>query len=149
MNEITPIDYCEETRKIYSGLKEATFMLAERLYNIREKQMYLGRWDSWSEFLKDSDINESSASKALQVYELYELKGGVSRRKLVEAGVEKLYTAKSLLTETNAEEITDYAILTYRDDIKDKIKGVHDCEHEFGEERYGRCHKCNSFHRVA
>lgn len=77
--------FCEETVEIQKETEKRFLEVGGRLKDIRDKKMWEGRWEDFSEFCElDMGMNESTASKMINVYEVFILKYGFSPEKVIE-----------------------------------------------------------------
>jgi len=96
MNEIIVKKYIEETLLLKKRIESYFLELGERLRKIRDEQLYIGRYESFDEFLIDMDISKSTASQIISVFSFYSEKHKISSSKLAQVGYSKLYSLMKL-----------------------------------------------------
>lgn len=65
------LDFCEETISKKHILELAWLELCGRLKEIRDKELYKGRWENFEDFLNDPamDMDKGTASKMITIHE--------------------------------------------------------------------------------
>lgn len=131
--------YCQETLRLEVDARKLYFELGERLYEIREKQLFLPAWDSWDIFCMEfSDMSQGSISKIISVYEKFVVQFGYTAEELVPAGGwTKLYEiGKQVNTRKEADKWIEEAKELTRSDLQKSLTeertGVSqsDCKHK-------------------
>lgn len=154
MTEIVPLDYCVTTINLKKTIESGFIVLGERLANIKDKEMWTEQWSSFSEFLGEMNINDSTASKMITVYRTYIQDYKIDETLLIETGWDKLYLAKELVAKaTTQQEVIDIVTqisLLKREDAKELIREHHnpDCVHEWKEIHLRCCSKCNKKEQI-
>ena len=70
---------------------------ASLLYVIREKELFLGQYNDFSEYVEDAcQMDKSQASRLLKVYEHFCIQNSVEPAQLESVNPERLYVALSL-----------------------------------------------------
>lgn len=149
MNEIQPIDYCVETINLKKTIETGFIVLGERLTKIKDGRMWENQWSSFSEYLSEMNINDSTASKLISVYRTYIGKFQIDETLLSELGWDKLYSARDFVltakTKTEALELVEKIKSLRRQDADELIRehknGV--CDHDWFEVHIRQCRSCN------
>lgn len=149
MNEIIPLDYCQETINLKKTIESGFIVLGERLSKIKESELWNSQWSSFPEYLDEMNINESTASKMISVHKLYVERFAIDEAVLVDVGYDKLYTVKDLVEvakdKKSAEEIVRQVSILKRDDTREMMRehrnGI--CEHDWHELHLRTCRICN------
>lgn len=117
-------EYCQSALHIEKKIKKGFVVLAEMLYNIREKNLYEPAWSSFQEFsMEFKEISSSTISKLCSVYEKYVIDYKISPEKLYPAGWTILYQALPLMkSKEDATEFLNKGNILSREDIKKEIK---------------------------
>ena len=145
MKDIIPLDYCQETINLKKTIESGFIVLGERLTKIKDEEMWKSQWSSFAEYLMEMNINESTASKMIAVHKTYVERFGVEESLLIEAGWDKLYSARELAeVATSTEEATDvvkHITTLRRDDTRQLLreKKNPNCHHEDSYEIHLRC----------
>lgn len=148
MEEIVPIDYCQETINLKKTIESGFMVLGERLSKIKQEELWNTQWSSFAEYLAEMNINESTASKMISVYKLYVERFSIDEHILVSVGYDKLYTVKELVevakSKKDALDIVNKVSVLKRDDTREMIRehrnGV--CAHDWFEVHLRQCKIC-------
>lgn len=147
MNQVIPIDYCTETIALKKTIESGFIVLGERLCKIKEEELWNSQWSSFSEYLAEMNINESTASKMISVHQTYVVKYGLDEQLLIEAGWDKLYQSRELLnkakTKQDVLDIVNQITTLKRDDARALIREHRNphCPHDDTYEIHLRCCK--------
>lgn len=91
----------KEASDCFKNARRSVFEGVELLFCIQKETLYDGAYTSFWEYVEqECQLSRGQASKLLQSYEFYVLKGGVSHAKLTDIDPEKLYLALKLPTGT-------------------------------------------------
>lgn len=107
------LEFCDRTIALKKRTEGAFLEIGRRLRDIREKELWHGRWEDFDHFCRsDMKLTEATASKLITVYERFILELGVSPEKVILAGgYTTAYLLKPLATSKEAaEEWLDKAI---------------------------------------
>ena len=122
--------------------------LAKRLKKIRDQEMYLPAWESWSLYLEDIKVKDSVASRMITAYEKWVLEGGFSAKEVAPIGWSTLYDARHHVS----REVLDNLILKEgkgtRDYILELNSGVsmENCRHDYY--KLEVCRRCGEKHQI-
>jgi hypothetical protein len=79
--------YCEKAVMLEEAGRAMYLTLGEMLYNIQRDNLYQPFWDSWQEYCMEfKDLNGSSISKLITIYEIFVIKYGFTIEELAKAG---------------------------------------------------------------
>lgn len=114
---------------------------AKYLHEIKEKELWKESNESYSEFLGEKcQISDGFASKLVQVYDHFVLKGGVDQKELETVDAEKLYLALKL--PGKPEKQFSQALTLSRGELKNELNDPNDtCTHEEKITICAGCHK--------
>jgi len=105
---------------------------AAYLWQISTKKLWKDKYNSFADYLEEEcQISESVASKLVQIYDHYVIKGGLDHERLREIDTEKLYLG--MRTDGTAEEQVNRAAALTRGELRDEIhedEDGHDCAHD-------------------
>ena len=152
--EIVPLDYCQETINLKKTLESGFIVLGERLSRIKEDELWTGQWSSFSEYLSEMNINDSTASKMIAVHRMYVLKYNIDEQLLIEAGWDKLYVVRELVAGAkNKAEVVDIVKKVgalKRQDTQELVREHKnpDCDHQWRELHLRICTCCNKKEQV-
>lgn len=142
-----PTEYLRETVDLVKSIETRFLELGARLFLIREKELWRGNYESYSEFLDAAKINHGNASILASIHKHYVVEGGTPQKKLVGVGYSNLYEAIPLIERDGVELAVVKATTLTRSEIKDEVRekkhGEHD--HKVGVERWGTCEVCGKF----
>lgn len=145
-----PVEYVRETIDLVKQIETRFLELGARLYHIREKNLWSGTYESYSEFLDSAHLNRSMATMLYAIHKTYIIEGGKSMQELAGIGYSNLYKAIPLIEERGVDKTVIAAETLSRDEIEDEVRdkkhGNH--RHKVGDERWGTCEKCGKFVRV-
>ncbi len=120
------------------------------LMRVRDEELYLATHDSFVEFVWALKMTESSASKLINIYQLFVIKRGATEEELLEAGGwTTLYKIKDF--DDYKKWIEKAKVLSPKDldiEIKEAKTGIvqAECEHEFIDFHY--CTKCHAKEKI-
>jgi len=143
--KLTNTNYCKETLALKTQIESAFLTLGERLYKIREDQLWDGGWNSYAEFVQEMGMSEATASKLVHIHTQLILEYGLERAKIAQMGMDKAYTILPLCdTKTGALKAISQALVLRRDDVRDLVRIHQKGEHTHDLERvtYDRCVIC-------
>lgn len=107
-NEITASKYLNVTIKLAKAIAQSFLALGERLMIIRNEKLWRTGYESFGEFLKETDLSEGNASKLIQVYEHYVLKFNIPKELVSTKPYSTLYHMKKELdTKEKAEKFLE------------------------------------------
>lgn len=75
--------YCLETIELVKGISEHFLTLGERLSTIRQEELYKPGWESFPEFLEETHISESVASRLINIYLKFVIQYQIPKSKLL------------------------------------------------------------------
>ncbi len=143
MNEIIntetkQYEFLEDTKKLLEQTSIAHFILAERLYKIKEENIWQAGYESWEEYCMELKTYQSGAiSKLMTIHKQFVIEYQIPQEKLAILGWTVVYKIKNLLKgKEDAEEFVDKVITLSRSDISREIasrkseKDIDDCLHE-------------------
>jgi hypothetical protein len=143
MSNIVSVKYCNETLELIHKIEQSFLELGERLSKIRDQQLWVGRNDSFAEFLQEASISEGTASKLIQVYQRLIKEYKLDVAELSKIPWTKLYTLLPLIKDADdAKEKVEKFGLMSRQDITEELRDIKhpDCKHEWI--RVQKCTKC-------
>lgn len=79
-------EFCQATIALKSNLEQNFIELAGRLKKIQDERMYEPNFDTFTDFLKEINIQGSVATRLIQIYDLFILQFKFPVKQLVEAG---------------------------------------------------------------
>lgn len=135
----TPLNFCEETISQKKVIEQSWIDLCARLKNIRDNEMYLGRWDSFEDFLNDPEMamDKGTASKMITIQEKLVIEYDIDPKKIVGAGgwskVAELLPV--IEDKKSAEEWLEKAAVLSKADLRKEVKegktdGGISCKHK-------------------
>lgn len=136
--------YVKETLKFRDTIEGAFIALGERFNRIKEEVLWNGMYGSFSEFLADMHVSESTASKLVQVYRVYIVEHKIKPERLAKIGYSNLYAAIPLLEKHGIDEVIQKALLLRRDDISVEARDQREdaCSHDYEKVTIRVCTKC-------
>lgn len=147
---MTNTEYLRDTVDLVKQIETRFLELGARLHKIKEKQLWVGDYDSYQEFLDAAHINPGHASILTKIHQYYVVEGKAQFKQLGNIGYSNLYEAIPLIEKEGVDvAITKAATLTraeIKDEVRDVKHGVHD--HVVGKERWGSCETCGRFIRI-
>lgn len=84
--EIQQHDYCQKAISFKKDLEKGFLVLAEHLYEIKEKELWRASWASWLEFTWELKMSQNTIFKLLQIYKKLVLDYGLKMEFVVTAG---------------------------------------------------------------
>lgn len=147
---MNPSEYLRECVDLVRQIETRFLELGARLFNIREKKLWQGTYDSYAEFLEAARISESQASIFANIHKHYVLEGGVPEERLALIGYSNLHTAMPLIEKEGIESAVVKAQTLTRSEIKDEVREMVHGEHvhTLGEALYSFCTLCNKLVRL-
>ena len=136
MSEIIPTEYCAETIALKKTIESGFIVLSERLTRIKEERMWEGQWSSFSEYLAEMNITDSTATKLITVHKMYVQEYNLDDTLLMQAGWSNLYEIRHMVGGKKKEEVEDFVkqvSLLKRDDTRQMIREQQkpNCEHDW------------------
>lgn len=135
--EIKNLSYCQVAIGMKKDMEFTYLKLGEMLYNIREGNLFEPQWSSFGEYIMELKISESTASKIINIYRLFELEYGFPREKLSLVGWTALAeTLPFIKSKADAKHWLEHATSLTRVDLKRELieakTGVmqRDCSHK-------------------
>lgn len=149
--------FCETTIRHKNDLETSTILFGGRLCRIKDERLWEAGWDSWGEYLMEMKLNDSSASRLMNIYRVFRVRFGIPEKKLALAGGWSVLSEYLPLVkpETKREEVVGWLDQwegkprsDIRQDIGELKKGVEvrACKHDFYLLRC--CKKCPYRERV-
>lgn len=137
-NPIKNSQYCDETISLLAKAQVAYLVLAQRLHEIKNKKLYLPRWETFQDFCMEmNELSTSQVSRLIGIHEKFTLQAGVTDEELSEAGWTKVaMTLPIVNTKDEAIHWLEKAKTLTRSDLAREIKefktgkNMADCEHE-------------------
>lgn len=131
-------EFLEETRNMSIKTSLANFILAERLYRIREEKLWQAGYESFDDYCMELKLhNAGTISKLITVHKKFILEFGINPEKAAEVGYTVLYKAHKVIEDKDdAEEFVNNAIIWSGSDINREIahrktgNPIEDCKHE-------------------
>lgn len=143
-------DYIKDTILLVKAIENRFLDLGERLYNIKEGELWSSTHSSFNEFLAEAGVRHGMASMLVKVYRTYVVEGKKSPQELAGVGYSNLYEAVPLIESKGLDGAIALATTLTRSEVIQEAKegkhGKHDCL--IGEERWGVCKTCGRFIRV-
>lgn len=126
MAKENPIAYCEKTIEVKNFLERQWIEFCSHLKEIRDKEMYKGRWDSFEDFLADPgmDMDKGTASRMITIHEKFILEYKVEPNKLAEVGGwSKVAELLPVITDkASAEEWLKNASVLSKSDLRKEVQ---------------------------
>lgn len=120
------IDFCEETINKKHLLEVGFLELFSRLKEIRDKELYKGRWENFEDFLQDPQmgLDKGTASKMITIHERFIIEYKISPAKIANVGgwskiAEILPVVKN---KKSAEEWIEKATSLSKSDLRKEVK---------------------------
>lgn len=154
MKPQTTSKFIEDTLSLKKKIEGYFIELGMRLRKIRDEQLYLGRYDSFAEFLFDMDMSEGTASRIIKVYSFYSEKHGISQDKLAQAGWSKLYTLMKMTNDSTPKKevmsLVEKGANLFRGDVEEEVREHEhkDCSHEWVEIHLRACKNCGRREKI-
>lgn len=126
---MNPTIYLRETVDLVRQIESRFLELAQRLFNIKEKEIWKQDYDSFQDFLDTTKISKGNASMLMAIHKAYVVDGGMTHAKLAKAGYSNLYEAMPLIERDGVEKAAEIARTLTRSEIKDEVR----------EEKHGEC----------
>lgn len=135
-----PLGYCEDTISQKHVLEMAWLDLCKRLKEIRDGEMFKGRWDSFEDFLNDPQMgmDKSTASRMITIHEKLILEYKVKPTVIANAGgwTKVAEVMPVINTKEDAEEWLSKCEHLSKADVRKEVKRVQsqidgkDCKHK-------------------
>lgn len=123
---IKPLEFCAHTIAFKHFIETQWLDLAGQLKQIRDKELYLGRWDNFEDFLLDPTMgmDKGTASKMITIFEKFILEYKIKESKIAQVGgwskvAEILPVVKD---KKSAEEWLENAASLSKTDLRQQIK---------------------------
>lgn len=137
MTDIQNLDYCNQTIYLKKNIEKNFLVLGENLKNIRDARLYYPQWEDFETYCWELDLSEPTASKLINIYEIFVLACGITSDRLASSkGWSSLAEALPLIK--SKEDAERYLHLRdtlrakdYRDTIRAEKKGqpIELCSH--------------------
>lgn len=137
---IKPLEFCAHTIAFKHFIETQWLELAGQLKQIRDKELFKGRWESFEDFLGDPTMamDKGTASKMINIYEKFILEYHIKESRIAQVGgwakvAEILPVVKN---KKSAEEWLDSAASLSKADLRKEIheerSGIQmsKCKHE-------------------
>lgn len=82
MNELKNLDFCNKTIQFKKDIEKNFLLLGEHLKSIRDAQLYKPQWENFMVYCEELDMSESTASKLINIYEVFVLTLGIPTAEL-------------------------------------------------------------------
>ncbi len=79
-------EYCNDTLKLRNEIETWFITVGERLYNIRQQQLYHPFWSSFEEYEMEFKWDPSQVSRLINIYKKFVLEYKIAPAQLIEAG---------------------------------------------------------------
>lgn len=139
-------NFLRETIELRKSIDEGFLNLGERLKKIRDNKLYEIDYESFDLFLSELKISSGTASKLIQIYEIYILEYKISYEKLSQSNWTSLYEMLPLATsKEKAVNLVEHGSLMRREDIKSKVREAKfgkNCKHQYYELHIKQCKVC-------
>lgn len=130
MTDLQNLDYCNQTISLKKNIEKNFLLLGENLKNIRDAQLFYPQWEDFSSYCWELDLSDATASKLINIYEIFVLTCGISSDRLVSSkGWAALAEALPLIK--SKEDAEKYLHLRdtlrskdYRDTIRAEKRGT-------------------------
>ncbi len=85
---IKPLDFCSHTIAFKHFIETQWLEFAGQLKEIRDRELYKGRWDSFEDFIADPTmaLDKGTASKMITIFERFILEYKISNFKIAQVG---------------------------------------------------------------
>lgn len=143
------LEFCKETIEKKHFLEVGWIELCKRLKEIRDGELYAGRWDNFEDFLKDPamDMDKGTASKMITIHERLITEYAIAPEKIAEVGGwSKVAELLPVITDkASAEEWLSNAATLSKADLRKSVKeaggkaGSIACKHENSYEIVMKC----------
>lgn len=149
MTSLTTTDYVSETISLKRQIEGYFIQLAERLHNIKENRLWEGNYATYSEFLQEIDISESTSTKLILIYRTFVLNDGLKPEEIAGVSWTTLYEITRVEGKDARKEFVENANVLKRNDI---IGAVNEFKtgcvnHDFEEISMKRCKTCGKLER--
>ena len=154
MSELVAREFCDETITLKKTLESGFLVLGERLARIKRENLWQGQWSNFGEFCREMDLNESTASRLVTVYQTYTEKYGINQDELFGKSWYSLYEIRKAIppqaTKKEVQEIVASTATLNRKELKALLReqehGV--CEHSWKEVKFRQCTICGQLERI-
>ena len=140
MNGIThKLEYCEEALLLEKSISSQFLTLAERLYTIREQNLFAPQWDSFNEYCQEfKSLSQPSISRLIGIYEKFIVQYQIPKERIAALGgwSNLASTLAVVNTKDEAEEWLHKAETLHRDDLRRELtehktgRDMRDCSHD-------------------
>lgn len=113
-----PTNLLDEAAKCFNQARQNLILGAKLLYEISEKKLWEGNYDSFGEYVEsECQISVSQSSKLIKSWKHFAIEGGFAAKELESIDMEKLYLATSLKG-TPREQLEVARVLTRKEMIE-------------------------------
>lgn len=141
---MNPADFLRDTVDLIKQIETRFLELGARLYNIREKKLWLeGGYDTYEDFLDTAKMSYGNASILASVHKHYVVDKNLSFQQLTGVGYSNLYEAIPLLQSESPDKVVEIARTLTRSEIKQEVRDHKhpDCDHPNTLVICATCHK--------
>lgn len=154
-NDIANSKFLTETAKLARTIQASYLELGKRLAKIRNENLFAPAHDSFSEYLWEIRLSDSTASRIIFAWEKLVAEYGIEEEKIIEVGWSDAYAigkqakdkeeAESMLEEYGGQTSTDT-----RRGLTERKKGVSmsDCKHDEDYYDIRVCRRCGMKYRL-
>jgi hypothetical protein len=141
------ISLLKQAAEHFKSARKSLIEGAGLLHKISNERLYLGKFDSFGEYLEqECQLSEGTASKLIKVYQHFVIDGGVSPRNLQNVDSEKLYLALRL--DMKPSEQLTRAETWSREDLREEVRAIGKDEHECKMDMTVVIHPCKTCGRL-
>lgn len=135
--------FLKETKGLVKYIETRFLALADRLYQIQERELWKGEYDSFGDFVDEAGLQRPFASKLIAIHKNYVIDAGIASTQLSDAGYQKLYDAIPLIEKEGVKQVVTMArtlsLSELRENIREERHGI--CAHEQTITICAGCHK--------
>ena len=129
----TPHNFLEETKKLSETIQMGFMLLAQNLYKIYDKNLWVDEYDTYEDFLEYCDLKPSAASKLRSIYEAWVIGAGLKLEDLGGVSQTSLYAYIPRLSSGNPADLLAELKLLRTADALENVREFKnpDCVHDF------------------
>jgi len=116
------VDFCNETLEMKQEIELRFLDVGARLKKIRDGQLWESQWESFGEYLKEMDVSEGTASKMINVYQIFIEDYNFSPAKLTMGWSKLAETLPYIKEKKDAEDFLHLATILPKEELRKELQ---------------------------